>query len=224
MHSFESVRRKWVDGHVESRSGERKRRLQEGHGYAEAEFLRQIWWPSFHNFHYLHPEYEVRDFREGRRYLDFAYIRPPVKVAIEVDGFGPHQRDLSRRQFCDQWVRQMHLINDNWIVIRVGFDDVKDRPKLWQQLFQQMLGRWFASPDSAMTVADCIEGEVIRLVCRLNRSVKLADVQNALRCGYKFSRHVVKSLEQKGWLVPDGGGSMRTHSWKLNADDKQVPL
>src|SRR5690606_32929827 len=91
----------------------------------------------------LHPEYEVKDFFDGFRYLDFAYIRGSIRIAIEIDGYGTHLANISRRQFCDQWVRHMHLLNDNWIVIRIGYDDIAERPRLWIQLLQQMIGRLF---------------------------------------------------------------------------------
>jgi hypothetical protein len=33
----------------EARTGERLRRLQEGHNQAEMLFLKQVWWPSFYH-------------------------------------------------------------------------------------------------------------------------------------------------------------------------------
>ncbi|WP_308861957.1 hypothetical protein [Paenibacillus radicis (ex Xue et al. 2023)] len=52
---------------AEGRSGEYLRRLQEGHGHAERSFLEHVWWPAIGNFDYLHPEYEVHDFKDGTR-------------------------------------------------------------------------------------------------------------------------------------------------------------
>lgn len=146
---FEAAHRQWRDGHLAGRSGERRRRLEEGHAHAEKEMLKHVWWPAFGSLEHLHPEYEVTDFREGKRYIDLAYVRAPFKIAFEIDGFGPHVRDLSRRQFADQWVRHMHLINDGWIVVRIGYDDVKERPRLWQQLIAQLIGRLYGERSSA---------------------------------------------------------------------------
>jgi hypothetical protein len=182
-------------------------KLNEGHHHAEKEMLRQIWWPAFGQFQYLHPEYEVTDFRQGPRYLDFAYIRPPVRIDIEVNGYGPHLRDITRRQFCDQYVRQMHSVNDSWIVVNIGYDDIKERPRLWQQLLQQMMGRLFGDPDRQVDEADCMEREVVRLALRLGRPIKLKDVEIALQCGYRYARNLMQHLVEKRWLVPHGGGS-----------------
>jgi hypothetical protein len=222
MHPFDQIHREWLDSHLQRRRGERRRRLQEGHNHAEKAMLRHVWWPSFGHFQHLHPEYEVIDFREGPRYLDFAYIRPPVRIAIEVDGYGPHLRDISRRQFCDQWVRHMHLINDSWIVVRIGYDDVRERPRLWQQLFQQMIGRLFGDLGTQVREADCIEREVIRLALRLGRPIKLKDVEMMLQCGYRYARNLMQHLVEKHWFVPDGGGTKRIHSWRLNMDNKHI--
>ncbi|MBD2867537.1 hypothetical protein [Paenibacillus arenilitoris] len=131
---FEESYQNWLAKHAAGRSGENRRRIKDGLGHAEKLMLHNVWWPAFGHFQYLHPEYEMQDFGEGYRYIDFAYIRSHVRIAIEIDGYGTHLRHVTRRQFCDQWVRQMHLTNDNWTVVRIGYDDIEQRPRLWQQL------------------------------------------------------------------------------------------
>ncbi|WP_052486900.1 hypothetical protein [Gordoniibacillus kamchatkensis] len=49
----------------------------------------------------------------------------------------------------------MHLLNDGWIVVRIGYDDVRERPRLWQQLLQQMMGRLFGDGQKPMKEAEC---------------------------------------------------------------------
>lgn len=73
---FEEEYEKFVHYHLKQRKGERMRRLKEGHGYAEKLFAERVWWPAFEKFRDLHPEYEVFDFKDGHRYLDYAFIRP----------------------------------------------------------------------------------------------------------------------------------------------------
>lgn len=215
---FEEAHRQWRDGHLAGRSGERRRRLEEGRAHAEKEMLKQVWWPAFGSLEHLHPEYEVTDFREGKRYIDLAYVRAPFKIAIEIDGYGPHVRDLSRRQFADQWVRHMHLINDGWIVVRIGYDDVKDRPRLWQQSIMQLVGRLYgerSSAESGATVGAVEDKEIVRLAAGLGGSIKLRDVRKRLGVGYRAARTILSRLERKGWLVPNRGGAARTHTWRL---------
>ncbi|MBW7454937.1 hypothetical protein ACFOLF_28745 [Paenibacillus sepulcri] len=66
--AFLPVYRSWMEKHLNSRSGERERRLAEGHGHAEKLFLEKVWYPAFGEFENLHPEYEVADFRDGRAF------------------------------------------------------------------------------------------------------------------------------------------------------------
>jgi hypothetical protein len=150
--------------HARSRQGERFRRLTEGHGFAEKLFAEQVWWPAFGNFDDLHPEYEISDFRDGSRFLDFAWLRNTVRLAIEIDGFGPHSQKISRSQFSDQWMRQNHLIIDGWKVVRLfSYDDVKERPRMCEQLIQQFMGKWFGHKPVYHKRISSEEKEIIRL-------------------------------------------------------------
>ncbi|WP_240689486.1 hypothetical protein [Ammoniphilus sp. YIM 78166] len=99
--NFEEQYARFLSDHQAARKGERLRRLNEGHASAEKLFLETVWWPLFHHFQYLHPEYEVDDFKDGKRYLDFAYLRQGIKICFEVDGYGPHLKNISRWQFAD---------------------------------------------------------------------------------------------------------------------------
>lgn len=60
---FVTAHQAWLDKHVQSREGERKGRLERGHGHGERLFLEKVWWPLFGHFDHLHPEYEVADWR-----------------------------------------------------------------------------------------------------------------------------------------------------------------
>jgi hypothetical protein len=118
----------------------------------------------------------------------------------------------------------MHLLNSGWLVARIGYDDIKERPKLWQQLFQQMVGILFGDPDRQMSEADCVEREVVKLALRSGRSIKLKDVRELLQCGYHYARNVMRSLVEKQWFVRDAGGEQRVHSWRLILEHKNIPL
>lgn len=223
MDRFEQEHRKWLDYHLKQRKGERKRRLEAGHAHGEKEMLRKVWLPAFGHFQYLHPEYEVRDFLEGRRFIDFAYIRPPVRIAIEVDGYGAHLRDISRRQFCDERIRHMHLINDGWMVIRIGYDDLVERPRLWQQLLLQLIGRLFGGGGNPAEELYSPDRELVKLALRLDRLLKLGDVQAFFRCGYRASRKLMREMEEKGLFRRAGGGEFRAHAWALDKNHPNFP-
>ncbi|TXK74458.1 DUF559 domain-containing protein [Paenibacillus sp. N3.4] len=139
---FHEAHQAFLSEHAIKRSGERLRRLKEGHGHAEKMFLQHVWWKAFGNFNNLHPEYEIKDFRDGTRFLDFAFLRPSLRLTIEIDGYGSHSSQISRSQFSDQWNRQNHLIIDGWKILRFSFDDVKERSRMCEQTLQQFMGRY----------------------------------------------------------------------------------
>jgi hypothetical protein len=219
---FEKAHREWLDKQVQSRKGETQRRLIAGHAHAEKAFLERVWYPAFGHFDYLTPEYEVRDYFGGRRYFDFAYLRAGLQIAVEVDPYGTHYEKLDRRQYSDQWVRQMHQFNDSWQFVRLSYDDINERPRIWQQLLQQMIGRLFG--DNQSYELNAFERDIYRMALRLSRPIKLPEIQKLLGCGYVTARKHVTAMENRKWLVPEGKGEERTHSWSVDPNRKWPPL
>ena len=216
---FDEEYQVFLSAHTEARTGERLRRLQEGHGRAEMMFLEKVWWPLFHHFHHLHPEYEVDDFKDGKRYLDYAYIRPAIRICIEIDGYGPHLRNISRWQFADNLVRQNQLVIDGWNVIRFSYDQVKDQPRQCQQMVQQVIGRWLGD-ELDQTSLSFLEKEILRLAIRKGVPVTPAEIQKYMGHSDKPVKKVLTQLVEKGWLIPASGTS-RIRSYRVGDQVKQ---
>jgi hypothetical protein len=83
--------------------------------------VKQVWWPLFHFFRYLYPNYD--DFEDGHSYLDNAYIRPTIRICLKIDGYGPHLKTISRGQFSDSLERPVGDLT----VIRFTNDQVKEK-------------------------------------------------------------------------------------------------
>ena len=71
----------------QSRSPKRKARgernfCEKGLGHGITQYLRFIRFPAIGNFDHLHAEYQVRDFNNGYRYLDLAFMPGDAKVLI----------------------------------------------------------------------------------------------------------------------------------------------
>ncbi|WP_308638331.1 hypothetical protein [Paenibacillus silvisoli] len=144
--TFQNAYQQWLDRQVaEPLSEGQQHRLAEGHGHAERMFLQQIWYPAFRHFDGLHAEYEIADFKDGSRYLDFAFVREPIKLAIEIDGYDTHLGKANRWQFSDNLMRQNHLVIDGWHILRFSYDDITSRPRMCEQLLQQYMGCWLGS-------------------------------------------------------------------------------
>ncbi|MCY0900853.1 MAG: hypothetical protein OWU32_01540 [Firmicutes bacterium] len=123
--AFSSAYDKFILHHLANASPARASRIAGGLGYVERLFLETVWWPTFRHFDGISPQHEVRDYDDGFRYIDFAYHLPHARVAIEIDGFGPHWRDISQEQFAANCRRQNMLILDEWRVLRFAFVDVR---------------------------------------------------------------------------------------------------
>ncbi|MBU7315408.1 DNA-binding response regulator [Paenibacillus oleatilyticus] len=219
---FQDAYEAFLDAHVQSAAGERLRRLKEGLGHAEKLFLQEVWWPAVGRFEHLHPEFEVHDFKDGTRYLDFAYLRPPFKVCFEIDGYGPHSRDASRWQFADQLVRQNHLVIDDWKVFRFAYDDIKEKPRRCQQMIQQLMGRWFG--DESVPIALTLkEKEIVRLLVHKQRRVTPAEVSQHLGVSVRYARELLQSLLKRQVLV-SASGTLRVRAYLLNPHGKPMFL
>jgi hypothetical protein len=191
---FEEEYQTFMNTHLLARTGERLRRLQEGDNHAEILFLKQVWWPSFHQFRYLHPEYEVDDFKDGKRYLDFAYIRPSIRICIEIDG---------------------------WTVIRFSYDQVKEKPRLCQQIVQQVIGRWLGDELDQASLS-ILEKEVLRLAIRKGENISPIEVEKYLKLSDKPVKKVLSQLVDKKMLIP-ASGVKRVRSYRLG-DQVKHPI
>ncbi|WP_026695408.1 hypothetical protein [Peribacillus kribbensis] len=218
---FEEEYQAFMNAHLQARKGERLRRLEEGHKHAEGLFLKQVWWPLFHHFRYLHPEYEVNDFKDGKRYLDFAYIRPAVRICLEIDGYGPHLKNISRWQFSDSLERQNQLVMDGWTVIRFSYDQVQENPRRCQQIVQQLIGRWLGD-ELDQTTLSFAEKEVLRMAIRKGESIFPIEVENYLMLSAKTVRRVLSQLVDKKLLIP-ATGTKRIRSYRLG-DQVKHPI
>ncbi|WP_019153026.1 hypothetical protein [Robertmurraya massiliosenegalensis] len=211
---FEEEYQSFLNAHLQVRNGERLRRLQEGHKQAEMLFLKQIWWPIFYHFKYLHPEYEVDDFKDGKRYLDFAYIRPGIRICFEVDGYGPHLKNISRWQFSDNLDRQNQLVIDGWTVIRFSYDQVKDEPRRCQRIVQQVIGQWLGD-EIDQTSLSFVEKEVLRFAIRKGEAISPREVEKYLSQSDKTVRKILSQLVDKNMLIP-ASGVKRIGSYRLS--------
>ncbi|PFG04203.1 hypothetical protein [Bacillus sp. es.034] len=210
---FEEEYLAFMNAHSQERKGERLRRLQEGHNQAERMFLKKVWWPSFYHFRYLHPEFEIDDFKDGKRYLDFAYIRPAIRICFEVDGYGPHLKNISRWQFSDSLERQNQLVMDGWTVIRFSYDQVKEKPRRCQQIVQQVIGRWLGD-ELDQTTLSYAEKEVLRLAIRKGKAISPIEVEKYLKRTDKTVKKLLTQLVDKKMLIPESG-TKRIRSYRL---------
>jgi very-short-patch-repair endonuclease len=217
---FDASYEKFMQTHLHSRSGEALRRLQEGHGHAEKLFLEQVWWPAVGRFDFLRAEYQVSDFKDGVRYLDFAYIRGTHLVCIEIDGYNAHHKDLNRWQFADQLTRQNHLILDGWKILRFAYDEVKEKPRRCQQLILQMMGRWFGEEHSSIALT-LEEREILRIAGQTNEPLLPKTISLRLHISRNHAGKLLRRLAQMELLRP-ASGRTRIRSYILSGTHQTI--
>mgnify|MGYP002404263232 CR=1 FL=1 len=202
--NFEQAYDKWMRQHLASRTGERLRRLQEGHAFGEKLFLTNAWYPAVGHFDDLHPEYEVFDYRDGSRFLDHAFIRPPHKINWETDPYGTHLKNISRRDYDDGLDRQNTLVLDGWKIFRFSIDQLKDQPRKCQQFVQQVMGRLYGGNIERPAVS-LKQREIVRMAAYRKEPITARDVCQLLQVGVKHARQLLKELVHLGMLVPASG-------------------
>lgn len=209
----------WMEMHRKLSKGERLRRLKDVSRHAEEMFATRVWWAAFGNFDHLHPEYEIRDYKDGWRYLDFAYVCSTVKICIEVDGFGPHWRDVSRKDFSDRLMRQNHLVIDGWTVLRFSYDDIVDRPRQCQQALLQLMGKWSVRPPAPDTIRlSPAEIAILRLAASTSKPLTPILASSAFGLHRTTAVRHIRSLVTKGYLAPTSPGAKRVCSYRIQSE------
>lgn len=213
MKRFEQAYEGWIAQQLNSEQNpRRKERLGEGLGYGTVEFLRRVWFPAIGNLSDLHAEWEVRDFGNGYRYLDLAYMPSGAKGAIEIQGYGSHARDLDVRRFKDLCRRHCLLALDGWTFLPVAFPSITDEPKQCQQLALAFAGRFIASDVPAGLT--WLEAETLRLARRVQRPFSASELSAHLKVSARTVRRVMQRLVALGLLEP-AGGAKRIRSYRL---------
>jgi hypothetical protein len=213
--AFEFEYENWLNQHRKSRTGEALRRLTNGHGYGEKLFLSQVWWPIVGSFEHLSPEYVINDDGDKERFIDLAYIRTPYRIAIEIDGFGPHLKNIDRYQFGDNLMRQNHLILDGWKLIRFSVSDIEQRPERCIRFIRSMLGQWYGriQADETLTTR---ERQIIDFAVYRNKQIRSIDVAHQFGMRRDSAGIWLRTLYQKGMLTPASPGQ-RIHSYVVSA-------
>lgn len=215
MTRFNQQYETWLQENLDRESNPRRRELlSRGLGHGTVEFLRLIWFPAVGNLNDLHPEWEVRDFSNGYRYLDLAYMPAGAKGGIEIQGFASHARDLDVRRFKDLCYRHSLLSLDGWTFLPIAYPSIVDEPKQCQQLVLSFIGKFITSDVSASL--SWLEAETVRLARRLLRPFTPLELATHLRVSDRHTRRLLYRLvDQQVLEVASGEHRARTYRVRL---------
>lgn len=215
ISNFNQKYEEWLEANIaEERNTRRRELLEKGLGHGTVEFLRSIWFPTVGNFDHLYPELEVRDFNNGYRYLDLAYRPSGAKGCIEIQGYGPHARDLDVKRFKDLCWRHSLLALDGWTLLPIAYLSIKEEPQQCQQLVLAFIGK-FISTDAPSQLS-WLEVEIIRFIRRLHRPVTPLELAHHLRISDRHTRRVLHKLVDSQILsIASGNKRMRTYTLRI---------
>lgn len=215
MSQFEQQYEEWLQMNLDLESNPRRRELlQKGLGHGTIEFLRSVWFPAIGNLNHLLPEWEVRDFNNGYRYLDLAYMPGGAKGGIEIQGYGPHARDLDVRRFKDLCRRHCLLSLDNWTFLPIAYPSIVEEPKQCQQLVLAFIGKFIAT--DVLSTLSWLEAETIRFARRLLRPITPLELTKHLRVSDRQTRRILHRMVELQILdIASGQDRVRTYKLRL---------
>lgn len=213
MKLFDKVYNAWLQQQMNEEKNPRRRELlHNGLGHGTVEFLRTIWFPAIGNLEHLYPEYEVRDFNNGFRYLDLAYMPGGIKGGIEIHGYRSHARDIQVSRFKDLCMKQALLVLDDWYFMPVAYLSIRDDPEVCKQLVLSFVGKFLSIDVSSQL--NWAEAETLRFSRRLMRPFTPSELSAHLQLSEQHTRTVLRQLVSKQKLIV-ASGKQRYRSYKL---------
>lgn len=213
MSRFDQQYEQWIHTNILNEKNPRRLEiLNKGLGHGTVEFLRAVWFPAIGHFNNLHPEWEVRDFSNGYRYLDLAYMPGDARGGIEIQGYGPHARDLDVRRFKDLCRRHCLLALDGWTFLPIAYPSIVEEPKQCQQLILSFVGRFVATDVPASL--SWLEAEAVRFARRLLRPITPLELAAHLRVSDRHTRRILHKLVELQ-ILDIASGEQRARTFKL---------
>lgn len=213
MSRFDQQYELWIHTNILNEKNPRRLEiLNKGLGHGTVEFLRSVWFPAIGHFNDLHPKWEVRDFSNGYRYLDLAYMPGDARGGIEIQGYGPHARDLDVRRFKDLCRRHCLLALDGWTFLPIAYPSIVEEPKQCQQLILSFVGRFVATDVPASL--SWLEAEAVRFARRLLRPITPLELAAHLRISDRHTRRILHKLVELR-ILDIASGEQRVRTYKL---------
>lgn len=210
---FDQAYEEWMQMQISTEKNHRRLEiLNKGLGRGTVDFLHNVWFPAVGNFDHLHSEWEVRDFNNGYRYLDLAYMPGSAKGGIEIQGYGSHARDLDVKRFKDLCWRHSLLALDGWTFLPVAYLSIAEETKQCQQLVLSFIGKFMTT--DVLADLSWLEAEAVRFGRRLYRPFMPSELAAHLRISDRHARNVLHGLIEKN-LFAVTSGKARYRSYRL---------
>ncbi|MBO9599064.1 MAG: hypothetical protein J7559_14755 [Cohnella sp.] len=214
---FEHAHHQFIQYHLSRRRGERKGRLERGHGHGEKSFAEKIWWVLKGNFDRLHPEFELLDWRSKPYFADFVYfsLAGVLKLIIEIKGFGTHVQEMDRQGHRRECERELFFEGLGYRVVSIAYDDIRDQPELIVAMLRMLLSQYESEP-AIVPKLTFAENEIIRTALSNARPLRPLDLEQALGMTHRRAVGELTTLCESGWFRPiTGKGGKRVVRYEL---------
>jgi|GEM_PF-3162828 len=199
----------WYRQYAVDSGKERRIRMKERYGEAEAAFVREVWFPLFGGFDGLIPQAEAIDAEGEKRVLDFAWIYGGLMLNVEID----HAEPLGRSALVQERRRDLHMQAAGWHVVRVAADDVVLRPERCRRMLEVWMNRWVGV---GRQMRDPRQDDVLRFAMASGGTVRFRDVVRYLQVSDKTALAVLRGLVDQGVLAAAGGARKRVHKYQVH--------
>lgn len=213
MGRFEEAYRIWMERQIAEETGPRRRELLgRGLSHGSMEFLRLIWFPAIGSLEHLWAEYEVRDFNNGYRYLDLAFMPGKAKGCIEIQDYRSHARDVEASRFKDLCMKQSLLVLDDWLFLPIAYLSIRDDPGVCKQLVLSFVGKFLARALPAGL--NWAEAEILRYAHSRLRPITPTEISAHLQLSENRVRVLLRGLVDNKRLEI-ASGNMRYRSYRF---------
>ncbi|MDU0329701.1 MULTISPECIES: transcriptional regulator [Paenibacillus] len=213
MSEFDAVYLEWLERQINEETNlRRKEFLKKGLSRGTTDFLRYIWYPAIGNLNDLYPEYEVRDFNNGFRYLDLAYMPGNAKGCIEIQDYRSHARDIEAGRFKDLCMKQALLALDDWLFLPIAYLSIREDPGVCKQLVLSFVGKFLSN--AVPSNLHWAEAEALRFARRLMRPFTPGELADHLRLSKQHTRAILRAMHSRK-LLEVAGGRQRYRTFRL---------
>lgn len=206
--TYEIMYEGWYRRYAVDSGKERRNRMRDRYGEAEAAFVRDVWFPLFESLEELSPQAVVIDAEGDHRVLDFVWVWGELMLNVEID----HGEPRGRLSHIQERRRDLNLQAAGWHIVRFAEDDVLRRPERCRRMLEAWINRWVGV---GRRVRDARQDDVLRFAMASGGTVRFRDVVHYLKVSDKTALAILRGLVDQGMLAADGGRK-RVHKYHVH--------
>lgn len=139
----------------------------------------------------------------------------PLGAVFEPEGYVAHAETITRDRFTFEKMRIRTIAMYGYKYIPFSWDEMDKKPEACIRAVYELLGRFGNKEELALNQLSVYERELLRFALTHQGAFRLVDACRWLQLGRETSREVIRKLEVKQLISPEGGSSKRCHAFRL---------